>query len=611
MRLSSHILSSVLYVSIAAFSCWGAQTLVNNNKCNTLRTTEEQSTFSPARYVRIFEDTGSKKILLYDPGFRPQDKHEQREALNSSRMIVDGRSTILIQVAPDLMDENVPMNRLILSATLGRRDGKPPKELEVVGYSEVGKAQEGAQSQKAVSLQTGANVQRTLLNLFFTTEDIINTLYGKCCARELALNPRHTCSEAFEKKKSFNNLVKARFRLYLPEITAITDFFMAEDTARVAGILGSEAFDIDIPSLQAIMQKYKADVNALYDQDTNDAKREAAREDLVERTKIFWHDFSYIEDEINVVAQSLGEHIDKWDKMMNSNASENYSLANYIKEEVCCLDDEEEFNDVRRRYRSAKNSNPRPTEEKCGNEIKDSVKALRTDAIRCYTDEWARDIAEQLKTYLVPGQIFLSADDVKPGDMVILRIEAKESAGTSIGIPAQFQFKIRDRRTRVAISPSLLFVKRLYVQESDIVTTNPNLVKPVNFSPFPGVTFGATFHSRGLKKVSSKPWGWEASSSRRSRFLGALAPGIGANVTFINFGDPRDFDPAANMGTGAFSTIKGSNFEVGAGVVGSIFNNNIQFTYGFNLNADRKRAYFGIGFGFIELGKRFSTFISQ
>jgi hypothetical protein len=90
-----------------------------------------------------------------------------------------------------------------------------------------------------------------------------------------------------------------------------------------------------------------------------------------------------------------------------------------------------------------------------------------------------------------------------------------------------------------------------------------------------------------------------------------LAPGIGINVTFMNFGDPRDFDPAANDGNGAFTNTNGTNFEVGAGVVGSLFDNNLQFTYGYNLNAGRKHSYFGVGFGFIEVGKRLAGFLGQ
>ena len=155
------------------------------------------------------------------------------------------------------------------------------------------------------------------------------------------------------------------------------------------------------------------------------------------------------------------------------------------------------------------------------------------------------------------------------------------------------------------------FVPYLSVTDADTEVTNPKAIKAVDFSPFPGVTFGAVFHSRGLRKVTGKDWDYEASETAVRRFLGALAPGIGINVTFMNFGDPRDFNPAANDGAGAFTTTTGSNFEVGAGAVGSLFDNNLQFTYGYNLNASRKNSYFGIGFGFIEVGKRLAGFLGQ
>ncbi len=46
-------------------------------------------------------------------------------------------------------------------------------------------------------------------------------------------------------------------------------------------------------------------------------------------------------------------------------------------------------------------------------------------------------------------------------------------------------------------------------------------------------------------------------------------------------------------------------------MVGSLFDNNLQFTYGYNLNASRKNSYFGIGFGFIEVGKRLAGFLGR
>ena len=97
-------------------------------------------------------------------------------------------------------------------------------------------------------------------------------------------------------------------------------------------------------------------------------------------------------------------------------------------------------------------------------------------------------------------------------------------------------------------------MKRLDVRNADISISNKNAVKRVNFSPFPGVTLGATYYSRGLRKVSNESWDSVASAGGIRRFLGALAPGIGINVTFMNFGDPRDLAHSTmkcNRGRGA------------------------------------------------------------
>ena len=295
LQLACRVFSCILYVSIGALSCLGE----SESESQTAR-------FSPARYVRIFEDTGTKRILLYEPKQQGQGEQE-REGLNSSQMTVDGRSTILIEVAPDLMDGHVSMNRLFMSASLSRRNGEAANDPVVVGYSEVGKAQDAAESQQAVSLQTGANVQRTLINMLFTIEDLIKTFYDDDCAKELAENPRDSCGG----KDPDKELIESKFRLYTPEITAIANFFLAKDTARVAGLLGSEAFDIDFDSLVAIMRQYKDDTAALFDAGASDDKKKAARKDLVERTKLFWFDFSYIRDEIDVEEYRLTAALNK------------------------------------------------------------------------------------------------------------------------------------------------------------------------------------------------------------------------------------------------------------------------------------------------------------
>jgi hypothetical protein len=70
------------------------------------------------------------------------------------------------------------------------------------------------------------------------------------------------------------------------------------------------------------------------------------------------------------------------------------------------------------------------------------------------------------------------------------------------------------------------------------------------------------------------------------------------NVTFMNFNDPS-FD----LGTSKFVNTTGTNVQVGAGVIGSSFDNKIQFTYGWNLNVDRRRKYFGAASALSKLGR--------
>jgi hypothetical protein len=51
-------------------------------------------------------------------------------------------------------------------------------------------------------------------------------------------------------------------------------------------------------------------------------------------------------------------------------------------------------------------------------------------------------------------------------------------------------------------------------------------------------------------------------------------------------------------------------------MIGSLFDNKLQFSYGWNLNAptkgagmSRKRSYFAIGFGFLEVSKLVADFV--
>jgi hypothetical protein len=58
-------------------------------------------------------------------------------------------------------------------------------------------------------------------------------------------------------------------------------------------------------------------------------------------------------------------------------------------------------------------------------------------------------------------------------------------------------------------------------------------------------------------------------------------------------------------------TTNGSSFEIGTGPVISLFNNRIIATYGWNLMQPVKREYWGLGFGFIQIGRDVASFFKS
>jgi len=204
-------------------------------------------------------------------------------------------------------------------------------------------------------------------------------------------------------------------------------------------------------------------------------------------------------------------------------------------------------------------------------------------------------VIEKLTRLFAAGSISLSSNKAKDGDQLTLRVEAQSSEGTTSGVPAVFAIAIRKYGAKVHLGSSFLFVRRLGVRDSEAnppAGSNVAPINKINFAPSPGVTFGIAYFKRG-KRASDK-------------FLRAAAPGGGLNVTFMNFND-SSFDQA----TQKFVNTTGTNVQVGAGLIGSLFDNKIQISYGWNLNVDRRRTYFGVGFGFIEIGKELTKYLSK
>ena len=108
------------------------------------------------------------------------------------------------------------------------------------------------------------------------------------------------------------------------------------------------------------------------------------------------------------------------------------------------------------------------------------------------------------------------------------------------------------------IAPSFLFIKR---------TLEPvGIAEKTNFKPAPGV---------------SLLFGWKA---RKCKFWDCLDPGIGINVSYLDFDTTKEF-------------------ELGVAWLVSIFSSKpyvLQYGQGLNLHADECKEYYFIGIGFIS-----------
>ena len=134
-------------------------------------------------------------------------------------------------------------------------------------------------------------------------------------------------------------------------------------------------------------------------------------------------------------------------------------------------------------------------------------------------------------------------------------------------------------------SDSVMFIQRQGVSRQDI----SDGVARVNFAASPGVTYGTVFHPR------------------KQGFWNVLRPGFGLNVMFLDWKDPA-FDSATNMFTKGTSS---SDINIGLGVQASLFDGVLQFTYGWNLQADKKRQYIGVGVSFVNIAKALTGLIAQ
>jgi len=459
---------------------------------------------------------------------------------------VDAESSVV--VVPDggrLQNSNISLNKLFMSAVL--TSGDKQQKLEVVGYSEVGKDQSTAAAQRGMAFQTIDNIQNMILNMAYTAVDILKTTYG-IDEQKRVLDPevqKAIHSETID--AALRQRAMDRFALYKPEIQAIGSFFANPQNVSLVRDLGKEIFWIDSDSLQQIAKQYQDNVQVIFDPNTTQDAKNKATDQLLERTKLVVDDFR--------------------------------SLLLEVEEK--------------------KASCPAPTSSILSDTEKDH---LRWEcAVETLSTEKRRKAFKDMAKLFAPGTISLRSGKAADGDLLTLTLTAVGADGNPVGIPAVFEIDIKKYGTKIQWSPSLLFLHRNGVTHAEAFppapsnppsANTPAPINRVNFAPSPGMTFGIAWFKRG--------------NTNLDRFVRALGPGIGMNVTFMNFNDP-----SYNLATNQFVNTTGTNVQVGAGAIGSLFDNKLQFSYGWNLNVDRRRSYVAVGFGFIEIGKEVAKYVPK
>ena len=535
--------------TFTADSHYSGQSPAAGPRSQRRRGTTDNVGFDPATFVRIYEDTKDGAHLeIHNPKSRPDA---------GSHLSVDAESSIII--VPDsslLQNSDLSLNKLFMSAVLA--SGDKQQNVEVVGYSEVGKDKASTEAQRGMAFQTTDNIKNMVVDMVFTAVDILKYVYKVDPSTSILDEAVRNNIRSATVDEALLQRAKDRFGLYQPEIQATATFFSDQHNLSIVRLLGSEIFWIDSNSLEQIAKQYQDDLRVAFDPNSKEPAAKAALAELLERTKLVAEDFG--------------------DLLLAVKAEESRTCRGDEKEGTCaCVQ---------------KGIGAGVTEE----DRKTLTKALmRTCAIETISEDMRSKAFKGLSKLFSPGAISLRAAKAADGNLLTLTLEAVGADGSQVGIPAVFEIDIKKYGSKIVWGPSLLFVRRLGVTAAEATPPTGSTTAPINkinFAPSPGMTFGIAYFKRG--------------STAGDKLLRGLGPGVGMNVSFMNFNDP-----SYDLSTQKFVNTTGTNVQVGAGVVGSLFDNKIQFSYGWNLNVEHRRTYFGIGFGFIEIGKELGKYIGK
>jgi hypothetical protein len=204
----------------------------------------------------------------------------------------------------------------------------------------------------------------------------------------------------------------------------------------------------------------------------------------------------------------------------------------------------------------------------------------------------ARLFAALKDTVILP-----SVDGAVPGDTLILTIVNGAEAPQNRR-ELTLQLRVAEFGVKREVIDSALFIRR-DVADVDLAAAINNAQasgtaetveasEDSNFTPAPGVTLAWTYLPR------------ERDGHKALRFL---QPGWGVNVSFPQFDSTvATFTPGSGT-TPASTTFSqtDSDIDVAVGLVFSLFNNRLQFSYGRIMTVEEDEDYAAIGFSFVNL----------
>jgi hypothetical protein len=557
------------------------QTPADKKGKDKAKTPDDLGTLDPANFTWVYEDpkTGDRQPIYCPPKRTQNDKDpktdKQRAKYCSSettqkqpiQLVADYESSIIVIPDGNLMGGDVAFNKLFITARL--TSGTSSKDVVVNGYSEIGKDQATMAAQSGTAFQSAANIQAMVLNMAYTAGDIVESVYSSP-----KLDPK--CGSPDDSGKMNIEAWRCRHQ----EI----DF--RGDDAKATTEKIAKAGSVDADDIKALTEKlrlYQPEIQAI-----SNFLVQKENLELVEKlgVKIFWID----RESMVAIAQQYKDNIQIAFDTKSTPTAKLQAVQDLLERTKLVYKD---LGDIREEIKTKDMKSYVETEVETHTEKE--WQGIYEKALKDYAERKRKEAASELERLLATGSISLTENQAKDGDRLTITVQSVPSSSTTGGIPVVFEVAVKKFGAKIQLSPSFLFVRRLHVRDTDVNPPSTSINGPlnrVNFAPSPGMTFGIAYFKRGNS-------GWD-------KFERGLGPGAGINVTFMNYNDPG-FDLTKNQ----FTNTSGTNAQIGAGLIGSLFDDKIQVTYGWNLNVERARAYFGVGFGFIEIGKELAKYIPK